>query len=156
MLEVTRTPPILSHEDVQHRAAYGDGDVCGRATPPTDKGVNPKDQIGATKTPLGLLPWTGLIRVARVMALGARKYGPYNWRTKGQAVQHMTYCEAALRHLAAYIDGQSIDPESGENHLAHVAACALIVLDAEACGNSVDNRPVPGVAAELMALPTTR
>lgn len=115
-------------------------------------GVNPKDSIGATKAPLGLLPWSGLVQVAEVMGLGARKYGPHNWREPGKAVQHMTYCEAALRHLAAYIDGQSIDPESGQSHLAHVAACALILLDASAMGNAVDNRPTAGVAAELMAL----
>jgi hypothetical protein len=117
-----------------------------------DLGINPKDIIGSTKTPLGLLPWTALVRVSRVFALGAKKYGPFNWRTPGKPVQHVTYCEAALRHLAAYLDGETIDPESGESHLAHAACGLLILLDAQAIGNSIDNRPIAGLASELMAL----
>lgn len=119
---------------------------------PGEKGINPKDLIGATKAPLSLLPWAGLTQVAAVFALGAKKYGPHNWREKGKAVQHMTYVEAAMRHLAAYIDGETIDPESGVSHLAHVAAGMLILTDAVACGNAVDNRPTPAPTAELMAL----
>lgn len=160
---------ILSHEEVQHRAMYNpggalrppstmtpeqeldmrDGDVCGPASP---SGLNPKDLIGATKSPLGLIPWTALVQVAPVFALGARKYGAYNWRTPGQPVQHMTYVEAAFRHLAAYTDGQTIDPESGSSHIAHAICGLLILLDAAAVGNAVDNRPTPGNAAEVMAL----
>lgn len=116
------------------------------------EGLNPKDLIGCTKTPLGLLPWTALVQVAKVFAVGAKKYGAYNWRTKGQPVQHVTYVEAAFRHLAAYMDGQTIDPETGCNHLAHAACGLLILLDAQAVGNSIDNRPTPGNAAEIMAL----
>lgn len=114
-------------------------------------GLNPKDIIGAQKTPLGLLPWTALAQVAGVFKVGADKYGAYNWRTPGQPVQHVTYVEAAFRHLAAYMDGQTIDPETGCNHLAHAACGLLILLDASAVGNSIDNRPTPGVAAEIMA-----
>jgi hypothetical protein len=115
-------------------------------------GLNPKDLVGAVKTPLGLLPWTALVQVAGVFAVGAKKYGAYNWRTKGQPVQHVTYVEAAFRHLAAYMDGQTIDPETGCNHLAHAACGLLILLDASAVGNSIDNRPTPGHAAEIMAI----
>lgn len=122
------------------------------ASETAQEGLNPKDLIGCTKTPLGLLPWTALVQVAKVFAVGAKKYGAYNWRTKGQPVQHVTYVEAAFRHLAAYMDGQTIDPETGCNHLAHAACGLLILLDASAVGNSIDNRPIPGTAAEIMAL----
>lgn len=115
------------------------------------EGLNPKDLVGAVKTPLGLLPWTGLVQVAGVFAKGAEKYGAYNWRTPGQPVQHVTYVAAAFRHLAAYMDGQTLDPETGCNHLAHAACGLLILLDASAVGNAIDNRPTPGVAAEIMA-----
>lgn len=116
------------------------------------EGLNPKDLVGAVKTPLGLLPWTALVQVAGVFAVGAEKYGAYNWRTKGQPVQHVTYVAAAFRHLAAYMDGQTIDPETGCNHLAHAACGLLILLDASAVGNAIDNRPTPGHAAEIMAI----
>lgn len=115
-------------------------------------GLNPKDLVGAVKTPLGLLPWSALVQVAGVFKVGADKYGAYNWRTKGQPVQHVTYVEAAFRHLAAYMDGQTIDPETGCNHLAHAACGLLILLDASAVGNAIDNRPTPGHAAEIMAI----
>lgn len=98
--------------------------------------ANPKDTLGAAKPQMGLVPLVEA--VARVMELGAKKYGPYNWRSK--AVKKMVYVHAALRHLMAWVGGQSKDPESGESHLAHVAACMLIVLDAEAHGKAIDDR----------------
>lgn len=118
------------------------------------QGINPKDLIGAKKAPLSLMPQSALVQIAPVFALGARKYGAYNWREAGKAVQHMTYVEAAQRHLASYIDGETIDPESGASHLAHVAAGMMILLDAIACGNAVDNRPTPAPTAELLKLQT--
>jgi hypothetical protein len=115
-----------------------------------EEGVNPKDLIGVTKSPLRFVPPAGIAQAAKVMALGAKKYGPYNWRD--YPIQNMVYVEAMLRHLYAYMDGQTIDPESGCNHLAHVAAGALIALDAEASGTLKDSRPKGGNAAEVMAL----
>lgn len=174
--KITETPPLVSHEEAQHRAAYGNENGPSEARAYTymsmpihdidtavsamlehkknaaQVGINPKDLVGATKAPLGLLPWTALIQVAPVFALGAAKYGPYNWRERGKPVQHMTYVEAAFRHLAAYVDGETTDPESGVSHLAHAVAGLLILLDASAVGNSKDNRPTPGVAAELLAI----
>lgn len=98
--------------------------------------ANPKDTLGASKPQMGLVPLVEA--VARVMELGSKKYGPFNWRSK--AVKKMVYVHAALRHLMAWVGGQSKDPESGESHLAHVAACMLIVLDAEAHGKAIDDR----------------
>jgi hypothetical protein len=43
-------------------------------------GINPKDAIGDTKTPLHLVPKVAVAAMAWVMGLGAKKYGPYNWR----------------------------------------------------------------------------
>lgn len=103
--------------------------------------ANPKDLLGASKPQMGLIPVAAMESVARVMELGAKKYGPYNWRTK--KVKKLVYAHAALRHLFAWIGGQSIDPESGQSHMAHVAACMMIVLDAEATGNAIDDREWP-------------
>lgn len=89
-----------------------------------------------------------MIYVSKVMELGAKKYGPYNWR--GNAVLATVYVEAAMRHLLAYLDGEALDPESGQPHTAHVAACMGILLDAEATGNLDDDRPTPGAAGRLI------
>lgn len=110
--------------------------------------TNPKDLQGIKKPPLNLVPETANIFEAEVMALGAKKYGPYNWRTK--KVKASIYVAAARRHLAAYYDGESDDPESGMPHLAHARACLGILLDAFATGNLVDDRPPPGAIGELI------
>lgn len=114
-----------------------------------DKGMNPKDKIGLTKVPLRLVPPALMIEVSRVMQLGANKYGPYNWREN--KVLATVYIEAALRHLLSYLDGETLDPESGASHLAHVAACMGILLDADAIGALDDDRPTKGAAAQLIA-----
>ena len=110
--------------------------------------VNPKDLIGRTKPPLGLVPPALLIFVSMVMRLGAQKYGPFNWRT--YKVGRMTYIEAALRHLEAARDGEDADHESGMPHEANAAACLAILLDAMATGNLIDDRPPKGCAGELI------
>jgi hypothetical protein len=100
--------------------------------------MNPKDKLGAAKPQMHLIPVGAMAAVARVMELGAKKYGPYNWRSK--KVRKLVYAAAALRHLFAWIGGETLDPESGQSHLAHVAACMLIVLDAEQHGMAADDR----------------
>lgn len=110
---------------------------------------NPKDAIGRAKVPMHLIPPPALVAMAKVMGLGAAKYGPYNWRDASVAAT--VYIAAAQRHLAALLDGENVDPESGAPHTAHVAANMAILMDAFATGNVVDDRPKPGVAAKLMA-----
>ena len=114
------------------------------------EGVNPKDLIGAKKAPLRLVPPALTIEVARVMKLGAEKYGPYNWRE--YSVKLSVYLEAMLRHLLAAMDGEWEDPESGAPHVAHIAAGVAILLDAEANGSLIVDWPVfSGPAAALLA-----
>lgn len=109
---------------------------------------NPKDAIGVTKCRLDLVPPALRILAAPAMALGASKYGPYNWREK--SVKLTVYTGAIDRHMAAFEDGQTLDPESGATHLSHVAACLAIIADAEAIGKLIDDRPTPGGAAAMM------
>ncbi len=110
---------------------------------------NPKDRIGQTKPPLHLIPPAAEVLEAVVMGLGARKYGAFNWRSS--KVRATVYIAAAKRHLAQWLDGESNDAESGVSHLAHARACLGILLDAQATGNMVDDRPPPGVATALIS-----
>jgi len=104
--------------------------------------TNPKDLLGLKKAPIRLVPWVSVIALARVMKLGANKYGEKNWRQKKPRAS--VYFEAALRHLLAYDDGQDTDPESGESHLAHVMANMAILLDAKSCNCLLDDRTPTG------------
>ena len=100
--------------------------------------TNPKDLVGEKKTPLRLVPKVAIAEMARVMELGANKYGPYNWRDN--AVKLSIYIEAARRHLDLLEHGEDLDEESKANHAAHTMACMAIVLDANACENLIDDR----------------
>ncbi len=110
---------------------------------------NPKTLQGSFKTPLlSVIPTPPLVQVGEVMRLGREKYGPYNWRD--QPVTASTYIDAAVRHLASWWDGETVDPESGQSHLAHAAASLFIITDALAVGTGTDDRPAKGVAADLI------
>ena len=115
---------------------------------PKQDEANPKDLIGVTKCRLDLVPPALAISAAPAMQLGAAKYGPYNWREK--AVKLTVYLGAIERHLAAFKDGQDLDPESGSSHLGHAAACLAIIADAGAIGKLIDDRPTAGGAATLL------
>ena len=110
---------------------------------------NPKDVVGERKPPLHLIPAAAEVAESVVMGLGAKKYGPFNWRrTK---VKASVYVAAARRHLLQWFDGEDNDPESGASHLAHARACLGILLDAIVTGHVVDDRPPRGAASELIA-----
>lgn len=110
---------------------------------------NPKTQYGIKKAPvLSVTPASAILILGQVMALGAKKYGAFNYRDKNVAAS--VYVDAMLRHLLAWNAGQDSDPESGVSHLGHVMACAAILIDAQAIDKLVDDRPPSDIAAELM------
>lgn len=114
---------------------------------------NPKQAYGDLKVPLAFVPSTAVILMGEAFKEGARKYGPFNWREK--AVEGMTYAHASLRHLFAWIDGETIDPESGKLHLAHALASLAIIVDAAATGCLIDNRPPKGMGGDLLRAKAT-
>ena len=109
---------------------------------------NPKHRVGLTKAPLSLVPRSAKIHLAMALADGAEKYGAYNWRI--EAVNMRIYLEAAERHLDALLDGEDKADDSGLHHAAHIMACMAIILDAQAQGKLIDDRPVEGAAARLL------
>jgi hypothetical protein len=94
--------------------------------------------LGEAKIKLSDTPTVGLQLMGQVHSNGAKKYGRFNWRN--HRVSSTFYYDAAQRHLMAWFDGETIDPESGLPHLAHVMACCNILLDAEKNGKLNDNR----------------
>lgn len=108
---------------------------------------NPKDLVGATKVPLGLVPSSAKAHMAAALRDGARKYGPYNWRD--HPVKATVYLDAAERHIDAYRNGEMNAGDSGQHHLGHAMACLAILLDAQESGNLIDDRPRPMDVAAL-------
>ncbi len=119
-------------------------------------GTNPKDLCGMKKPPMTLIPTSSLFYLSRVMELGAKKYTPFNWRNPKTPVKLTVYLAAAWRHLLQILDGENNDPESNNPHAAHAMACFAIILDAQACGTLVDDRPLPGAASKVIAELTTK
>lgn len=138
------TKEIAEREELERLKREFVAAAHGRPNPP-----NPKQRFGDMKVPLGLFPSSALIHGAQAFADGAEKYGPYNWRDK--AVEAMTYIHAAERHLRAWLDREEDASDSGNHHLGHVLACVAIILDAQEQGNLIDNRPIAGAAAKVLA-----
>jgi hypothetical protein len=89
------------------------------------------------KAPLEYIPLEVLAGVSRVLAHGAEKYGVRNWRK--DEILMSTYKAAILRHLTDWSEGRRIDPDSGEDHLCHIMACCMVVLDAITRGKAIDD-----------------
>jgi hypothetical protein len=103
------------------------------------KDTNPKDAIGDKKIPLWLLSPIGSMHWAIAQFAGLIKYGAWNWRVAG--VRSSIYVSAMRRHLDAYVSGEEFDPVDGSHHLGNIMACAAILLDAQAAGKLIDDRP---------------
>lgn len=73
-----------------------------------------------------LLPQGALDEVLKALEFGAKKYAVDNWQRVEDA--ETRYYDAAHRHLAAYWNGESTDPESGKHHLAHAICCAMFLM----------------------------
>jgi Domain of unknown function (DUF5664) len=101
---------------------------------------NPKDLVGITKVSLSKLPVIATAWGAMAMQDGAAKYGPFNWRDND--ITASVYIDAAKRHLDCWFEGQENASDSHVHHLGHALACCAILLDAQAVGRLIDDRPV--------------
>lgn len=101
--------------------------------------ANPKDAAGRAKVPLWLLSPIAKAAWAGAAFIGKVKYGAWNYR--GTKVYASVYISAAMRHLDAYLGGETHDLEDGTHHLGNVMACCAILLDCAASGNLIDDRP---------------
>lgn len=109
---------------------------------------NPKTAMGAAKLDLSLVPMSIIIGLAKAMTNGANKYGPFNWRLK--KISSMVYIAAALRHIAAWVDGEDYAEDSQVHHLDHAMACLGLLRDADSIDMLNDNRPPAGASARLL------
>src|SRR5208282_3717499 len=111
--------------------------------------LNPKDLIGSTKLPVGLVPDVLVTEVSLAFLEGALKYGRYNWRAAG--VRSSIYHDALRRHVMKWWNGEDRDAKTRVKHLANAGACIAILLDAELQGKLTDDRPVaqPGLSNRI-------
>jgi hypothetical protein len=87
-----------------------------------DKGV----KFDGEKRRWSLLPSGVMNEVIDVLEHGAKKYAPDNWKYVDNS--HTRYYDAAMRHIEQWYSEESIDKESGKNHLAHAICCLMFLL----------------------------
>lgn len=67
--------------------------------------------------------------VGDVGTYGVLKYSAHGWETVPDAERR--YKDALVRHMLKHFEGETVDPESKLDHLAHMAWNALVVLELE-------------------------
>lgn len=90
------------------------------------------------KVRLHLVPNELTEGAARAFGYGAEKYARYNWM-KGMDWSRLH--DALRRHLAAWFDGEEVDPESELSHLYHAAASLAMLMGHVERGLGKDDRP---------------
>lgn len=125
---------------------------------------NPKTAVGRLKPSLRAIPPAAIVALGLAMEEGEIKYGLCNWRDR--SISASVYYEAMMRHLLAWWDGEDLTPiEQGVDvdgnpitfgglpHLAHVMACAAILIDGEMMLVLNDDRPdVPGPTGAFLRM----
>lgn len=92
------------------------------------------------KEPLDLIPSEALLQLARVLQYGATKYASHNWR--GGLAWSRVYA-AVMRHLLKWNAGQTVDEETGLNHLAHAMCGIAFLLEYAKTKPELDDRYKP-------------
>ena len=86
-----------------------------------------------------MLPWDTLIELANHYGVGAKKYPARNWE------QGMKWNEGVasslMRHLAAWANGEDIDPENGQHHDVAILWNAVALVTYRLRGVGIDDRP---------------
>lgn len=75
------------------------------------------------KPKLALLDPSFLLGMASVLDNGGQDgHDEHNWR---RGITHSRNLSSAMRHILAFLSGETIDPKSGKHHLLH-AGCRLM------------------------------
>lgn len=98
---------------------------------------------------MSLIPRAALDQIGQVLSFGAEKYDAHNWR---KGYEWSKSYDALMRHMLAFWDGETFDPESGLPHLAHAGCHVLFMLTwlaEQGEGGEFDDRFVPPTPKSL-------
>lgn len=115
-----RTPTSLSKVEYDEFCVDADNAKLRNAVEGEVRVVNEKTggEKGQKNEQYSQLYWPFIADLARVYAFGSIKYSRGNY-AKGYSWS--LSLDAAMRHIAAFAQGERLDPESGLSHLAHAA-----------------------------------
>lgn len=89
------------------------------------------------KPQMSNIPPEFLLEMAKVMTMGAEKYGKNNWKLGNK--MSVPY-DSLKRHLYSFVMGETIDDESKCHHLAHLAVNAMFMWYYEKNFSELDDR----------------
>lgn len=89
------------------------------------------------KIPLSMIPAHALEEIGKIFAFGAQKYSRNNWR-RGLSWNELV--DSCLRHISAFQQGQDVDPESKQLHIAHAATNLLMLIEQYETHPELDDR----------------
>ena len=90
------------------------------------EGIEPGVKNDGEKPRWDLLPYREVGEIVDVLSFGMKKYSPDNWKRVPEPRRR--YFAAMMRHMTAWWDGESHDPETNKSHLAHAGACLLFLM----------------------------
>ena len=94
-----------------------------------------KNDMG--KPPCELLSPVAMVGTAKVLAFGAHKYAPNNWR-KGLSWGRVI--GAIFRHLFAFMQGEDLDSETGLPHVDHLGCEVMFLQELYRTHKNLDDR----------------
>lgn len=80
-------------------------------------------RFNTNKPKWSLVHYASLVPMVRALEYGANKYTPDNWKKGGRPLKEPLEC--LQRHLAALMDGEEIDQESGCTHIGLLMCNAM-------------------------------
>lgn len=86
-----------------------------------------------------LIPPEAEAAIASVLTFGASAYGDRNWE---RGLPWMETVASLRRHLAAFVAGEDLDPESGLPHVNHVVTNAAFLATMTKRRPDLDDRPL--------------
>ena len=98
------------------------------------------------KSPMELLSPQAIEGLVNVLAFGARKYAPNNWK---QGLTYSRVTAAILRHTFAILRGELYDPETGLAHADHVQCEAMFLSHFMKTGTGTDDLTVKENSANI-------
>ena len=89
------------------------------------------------KPQMDLISSIAELELAKVLTFGAKKYDSHNWR---KGIAYSRIIAAIKRHVNAYNNGETNDPETGLSHMAHVMTEAMFLIEFEKTHPEMDDR----------------
>lgn len=89
------------------------------------------------KPDISLIPKDAIWGMAAALTFGAKKYGRHNFR---EGIAYSRLAAACMRHLTAYMEGETNDPESDLSHLDHALASLSMLKFMETNRTDMDDR----------------